>query len=181
MSANVLNFRIILDSPAKLAGSGEGVPTLIAHSLLGAIRHSFRLYMNVEPGSFDEEQLFGTAERMGRIRVVDMRFEGAPEERIAVRLDPLTGSGMQDSLFREVVVPSGAMLVGAVWVHGTATDRQLTLLRSAIARVELLGIGAHRARGYGLCRVELIDLEEVGRVFVSYAWEDEEHNEGYCA
>jgi hypothetical protein len=166
-----------LDSPARLTVLRDGVPTLLASSLLGAIRHCFRSYLNVEPNSPDEEQLFGTADRRGRIKVVDLRFEGAAEERIAVRLDRFTGTAAQDSLAREVVVPSGAMFVGAVWFDGTATERELTLLRSAIASVELLGIGAGRALGYGLCRLEFLDLKEVGRVFLSYAWEDEEHNE----
>ena len=177
MSSKVLNFRVIFDSPAKVSGSGEGVPTLLASSLLGAIRHCFLSYASSDPDPADKDQLFGTAERRGRIRVVDLRFEGTPGDHVGVGLDRFTGTTTEHALFHEIVVPAGAMLIGAVWADETVTDRQLTLLRAAMTSIELTGLGAGRAGGYGLCRLEFVNLKEVGRVFLSYAWEDEEHNE----
>lgn len=43
--------------------------------------------------------------------------------------------------------------------------------------LELIGIGKEVHLAYGRCHVEFIDLREVGRVLLSYAWEDEVHNQ----
>jgi CRISPR/Cas system CSM-associated protein Csm3 (group 7 of RAMP superfamily) len=177
MRTKNIHFRVIFDSPARISGSGVGVPTLLGSTLKGLIRHCFRSYLGIEPGSADEAQLFGTAESRGRISLIDMRFEGTPEGHCSVQLDPYSKTAAPDSFCQEMVVPAGAMLLGAVAVDEAVTDRQITLLRAAMSSIEVFGIGAHRARGYGWCRVEFVDLHEVGRVFISYAWEDEEHNE----
>lgn len=173
-SHNKLNFRFILESPAKLSVV-NGVPTELASSLMGRIRHCFRTYLNVT--ETDEDDLFGTPDRRGRIVVKELAFQGSPDSTVSVAIDRLTGVAKSGTLTEEQTVPAGSTIVGAVWIDAAISDRQRMLLESAILTIELTGLGRGQTRGYGQCRVDFVDLTSVGRVFISYTWEDESHNE----
>lgn len=163
-----LIYRVLLESPAKLF-LGYHEPTVPASSIRGVIRTRFCSLSNATTA--EEEDLFGGPDRPGRFVVEDLRFDGdwIPDENSRSSLGK-RGSGY-------ALVPSGAMLVGTVAVREPVTERQMTLLRSAILSVEMMGFRTRRDDESGRCRIEFVEQREVGRVFISYAWEDPEHKE----
>lgn len=135
-----LNFRVVLDTPASLAVR-DGVPVEFGSSLLGGIRHSFRSLTK-----FSDPGRGGTVRQpdSARIRVREIRFEDVPDVRSRVKIDRFTVSAISDSLTHDVTVPSGAMIVGAVWV-----DSFVSAPPTHVAQECHLELGTHRNRQRG--------------------------------
>ena len=170
-----INFRIVLDSDAILDVNNEGQPVQPGSSLLGQIRWSFKNLLDSDAKA--EEDVFGSSLRRGKILALEMTFHGQPNNRMHVSIDQFTGCAKEGSLFQEITVPAGATIIGAIVVSNSLAQRYITLIRSAILGIEQSGIGKRVGSGFVECHIEFIDLKELGRVFISYTWENPMHNE----
>jgi len=168
-------FRITLESKAILDVNSAGQPVQLGSSLLGHIRWAFRNLLG--SNTKEEHNIFGDSHHRGTIIANEMTFHGNPEIEMRVSLDRMTGAAKEDSLYQEVLVPAGAMIIGSVQLLSSAPQRYETLIRSAILGMEQSGIGKNTISGYGRCHVEYIDLNDLGSVFISYTREDNKHKE----
>lgn len=173
-----INFRIVLESDAVLDVNREGQPVQLGSSLLGQIRWGFRNLIDVLGAEGTaEKEIFGDSTHRGKILANEMTFHGEPNICTSVAIDQFTGSVKEGSLFQEIIVPAGATIIGSVAISNSLEHRLIPLVRTAILNIEQVGIGKRNKLGFGRCHVEFIDFKELGRVFISYTWEDSTHSE----
>jgi CRISPR/Cas system CSM-associated protein Csm3 (group 7 of RAMP superfamily) len=170
-----LDYKITLETSMMLSPSSVfGKMVLIPGSTLkGMTRYNFQRLLNM--GKEEEEKIFGNLEHVGKISFEDVIYDG---ERDTVTTAKLSASeAALEALDSYEVIPSGSELHGKVHIAPDITMRQINIVRYSIFLLGLTRIGQGKTRGYGKCIVEFPDIENAGMSFLSYAWEDENHNE----
>lgn len=169
-----IEFFIKLLSPALLRRDHSQRAYIPASTIKGMIRW---VLTNIgDTSNFDVEELIGNDTKIGKMHVYDITHDGRTETRISTSVDRHTASIKNNSLHDEVVVPGSTLLQGLVLLSHDVTQRQITLIRSAILLLEGVGIGLKSNLGYGRCKISFDGIFNEERVFLSYAHENEEHN-----
>ena len=171
-----LPFRIIFTTPALLGGESHeaGRAYIAGSSIKGLFRANLEMLKDIVP--IDTEILFGNINQSGLLFFKDFIYEGIPEERISVSIDP-DALYLVDFIQERNSIPAGASVLSELVILDKVSDDLLVLIKSSLSLIEFIGVGGGRTRGYGRCRVEFVDLQNIGYVFISYAWEELEHND----
>ncbi len=160
-----------MPSPELVSGGKVVIP---ASELKGLTRHSFHRLLNLSKD--EEDSIFGTTETTGKIAFEDVIYKG--ETRISARIKIKENREVdKDALTLDESIPGGVELIGRVHISPDITIRQINIVRHSLFLLEVTRVGRMRSHGYGECAIEFPDLEKAGMVFLSYAWEDEAHNE----
>jgi hypothetical protein len=171
-----LNFRIVLETPAVFdVPEDEGKIIHLSTSLKGRIRSNLEKFLGADTEAI--ESIFGSETQSAKVFFKDIPFEGIPFTRyhISISRDPEKFS--ESNLFSEKIVPETSSLMGEVLTDDQISDSQLTLIKESILYLQATGIGKNRTTGFGRCKVEFVDLDSVGEIFISYSWEELEHND----
>lgn len=169
-----LLFRIFLETPAVFDTFEEsGQPFSLSTSLQGRVRSNFQKFLKTNPQ--EEEIIFGNASQKGKIYFKRIPFEGEPFTKVSIGFTK--DSTEKTTLRQQLVVPEDSSLLGEILIDDDITESQLTVIKEALLSLSYTGIGKQLNYGYGKCRVEFIDdVKNVGSVFISYSWEEAEHD-----
>jgi len=171
-----LTFRILLDTPAVIdVPENEGKIIHLASSLKGRIRSNLEKFLGNDAQV--AESIFGSATQSGKVLFKDIPFEGIPYTKYHIAISRDSTSSANSKLFSTRVVPENSSLMGEVFIDDKVSESELTLIKDSILYLQATGIGRDRTAGYGRCKVEFVDLSSIGEIFLSYSWEELEHND----
>lgn len=186
-----IEFRVTTKSPLHIGyGRPSGVidlPTLRhvpGTAIKGTLRDAFRLIYETDEEA--ELELFGGFSKPGAVLVSHLKIQGEPITEIQALTSMVSSyDTRKDKIKRyvESLVP-GTILTGMIVFHEETPGLQISLACTALRSIGVSGVsaggrglGAMKSRGYGKCEVEIVGRQRVNRAFISYSWEDPEHNQ----
>ena len=172
-----LEYKLIAQTPLN-------IPTMFdtkdggiisGSTLKGMTRRNFRYFLGMDQE--EEKVLFGDIGIVGKIAFEDIVYHGPIDETVRVAID--SSKPELKNLYTIRSIPPKAELQGRIAITSDITIRQINIIRHSIYQYaqQDVGFGSGRAAGYGQVLVKYPDVNSTGLLFLSYALEDEEHNE----